>query len=67
MAAAVAAITAGFEGDEHIPKEAMFVIGAKSVMFSMGLPDKNVFLEGFAIRGHGVVPKVQLIIAEEVT
>ncbi len=34
-AADVAAITAGFDGAEHIPNGATFIIGAMSVIFAM--------------------------------
>ena len=66
-AAAVAEMTAGFEGDEHMPKEPMQVMGAKSLMFNSGLLDKDVILPGLAINGQGLVPKVHWIIADEVT
>ena len=66
-AAAVAEMTAGLEGDEHMPKEPMQVMGAKSLMFSSGLFDNIVILPGLAINGQGLVPKVHWIIADEVT
>jgi hypothetical protein len=67
MAAAVAEMTAGFMGDEHMPKDEILVPGAKSLIFSFGMFDKNTFREGFAINGHGAIPKEQVIIAPEVT
>ena len=66
-AAAVAEMTAGFDGDEHMPKEPIQVMGAKSLIFNKGLPDNDVILPGLAINGHGLVPKVHWIIADEVT
>ena len=67
MAAAVAEITAGLEGDEHMPKVEMLTPGAKSLTFNFGMFDKETILEGLAIKGQGLVPNEQLIIAEDVT
>ena len=66
-AAAVAAITAGLDGDEHMPKDPMQVIGVKSMIFNLARFDNLVILPGLAINGHGLVPKVHWIIAVEVT
>ena len=67
IAAAVAAITVGFVGAEHIPNDAMLTIGAKSVMFAFGLPDSSTVRAGSTTNGHGVSPKVHVIIAPVVT
>ena len=67
IAADVAAITAGLVGAEHIPNEAMLVIGKKSIMFARCMPAINTVLDGFTVKGHGIMPKVQVINADVTT
>jgi hypothetical protein len=64
MAAAVAAMTEGLVGAEHIPKEAIFVMGTKSLMFARCFPCKKMLREGFTTSGQGTKPKVQVINAD---
>lgn len=66
-AAEVAAMTAGFVGAEHIPKDDMLTIGAKSMMFPCCLPPIIIVRDGLTTNGHGTIPKVQVIIADVTT
>ena len=55
MAAAVAAITAGLAGQEHIPKDFMLIIGIASVIVPTGiLPIKTPF--GKKVSAEGATP-----------
>jgi hypothetical protein len=56
-AAAVAAATVGFEGDEHIPNDAMLSSGTKSMIVATGSPQINIGTFGGTTSGHGVIPK----------
>ncbi len=67
IAAAVAAITVGLVGAEHIPNDAMFVIGAKSIMLAFGLPFSITVRAGNTTSGQGVRPKEQVMVAPVVT
>ena len=67
IAAAVAAITVGLVGAEHIPNDAMLTIGAKSVMFAFGLPLSITVRAGSTVNGQGTSPKEQVIMAPVVT
>jgi hypothetical protein len=66
-AAAVAAATVGFAGDEHIPKGGIFIIGLLSIIFAAGLlPTSSLFL-GSTIKLLGATPKLHIIEAPIVT
>ena len=67
MAAAVAAITSGLVGAEHMPKEGMLTKGTKSVMFAFGRPDSKTVLTGSTDSGPGAIPKLQVNKAPAVT
>jgi hypothetical protein len=56
-AAAVAAATAGFAGDEHIPKGRMFTNGLLSMMFASGVPVSVRFC-GSTTNALGATPKL---------
>jgi len=56
-AAAVAAATAGFAGDIHIPNGATLTVGLLSKMFAACSPVMTR-AEGAAVKGDGVVPKL---------
>ena len=66
IAAAVAAATCGFDIDWHIPKGFMFTIGAKSIMFAIGI---FWFIGRIPTteKGDGAIPKLHLSIAPVVT
>ena len=65
-AAAVAAATAGFAGDMHIPKGGMFTIGLLSIMLAAGAPAAVLFV-GKTFKVLGVTPNEHVITAPEVT
>ncbi len=67
MAAAVAAMTSGLVGAEHMPNEGMLTKGMKSVMFAFGRPDNKTVLTGSTVSGPGAIPKLQDIMAPMVT
>ncbi len=67
IAAAVAAITVGLVGAEHMPNDAILMMGAKSVMLAFGLPLSITVRAGSTTSGQGVSPKVQVIMAPVVT
>lgn len=62
-AAAVAAATSGFEGDEHIPKVGMFTIGLLSIILAAGILLVITLLAGNTTNGAGATPNEQVIIA----
>ena len=66
-AAAVAAITAGFEGALHIPNVGMLTIGLKSIMFAAGWLFTITRLAGRTIRDAGATPKLHCIMAPMTT
>lgn len=66
IAAAVAAATVGFAIDWHIPKGLMFNIGAKSIMFAIGI-FCTIGLNPTTVRTEGAIPKLHCIIALFVT
>lgn len=57
-AAAVAAITAGFVGEEHIPNVIIFAKGLLSMIEAAGLLDTIVLAIGRTIIEDGATPKV---------
>jgi hypothetical protein len=57
-AAAVAAATVGFEGDEHIPNGGTFTIGLLSIMFAADGPPAIVRFCGKTMRVLGAAPKL---------
>jgi hypothetical protein len=61
-AAAVAAITIGFDGLEHMPNGGMFTIGAKSRMVAAGVP-VSAQLTGNTASVDGAAPKLHCITA----
>jgi hypothetical protein len=63
MAAAVAAATSGFEGDMHIPKGMMLVMGILSMMLASGISPVKTSLTGKTTSELGATPKVHIIIA----
>jgi hypothetical protein len=66
-AAIVAAITAGFEGEEHIPNGKMLTIGMKSIMFAAGMKFTNTRLAGRTIRDDWATPNMHFIVAPMTT
>ena len=58
-AAAVAAATCGFEGDEHIPKGGMFIPGAKSMIVPIGMFDARTVGAEDATKDEGAAPNEQ--------
>lgn len=66
-AAAVAAATCGFANDVHIPKGAIFAIGAASVIVAVGFPSLKTKGAFVAIKVDGAVPKVHMICAPLLT
>src|ERR671919_778450 len=61
-AAAVAAITAGFDGDEHMPKGMMFTSGLLSMMFASGVCVSTRFA-GNTTSVLGAAPKLHCNVA----
>ncbi len=61
-AAAVAAATAGFASDWHIPKGMIFFIGTLSMIVAAGMDD-TVFFSGVTIRVEGAIPNEQVHMA----
>ena len=61
-AAAVAAITVGFEGELHIPKGAIFTMGALSIIVAAGVPVLTMAV-GKTVSGVGAAPKLHCNIA----
>lgn len=61
-AAAVAAATAGFAGDEHMPNGIIFTIGLLSMMFASGGP-VIVRFSGSTTSELGAKPKLHWSIA----
>lgn len=61
-AAAVAAATVGFDGDEHMPNGRIFTIGLLSIMFASGTPVIVRFC-GKTIRVLGAKPKLHWSVA----
>jgi predicted DNA repair protein MutK len=66
-AAAVAAATCGFAGLMHMPNEAMFAIGAKSMMFAAGIFEQFTRFAGNTVSVEGATPKLQVRTAPETT
>jgi hypothetical protein len=62
IAAAVAAMTVGFDGLEHMPNGGTLTIGAKSMMVAAGAP-VSVRLTGKTANAAGAAPKLHCIIA----
>jgi len=62
-AAAVAAATVGFDGDEHIPNGSTFTIGLLSMMFAAGGPPAIVLFCGSTTSVLGAAPKLHCSIA----
>lgn len=65
--AAVAAITAGLVGAEHMPKGIMLFIGVKSIMVAAGMLPPLTRLVGRTIMVDGATPKVHINTAPLVT
>jgi hypothetical protein len=61
-AAAVAVITTGFVGAEHMPKGGMFTIGLLSMMVAAGVP-VSVLFSGSTTRVEGAAPKLHIMLA----
>ena len=61
-AAAVAAATCGFEGDEHIPKGGMFIPGAKSMIVPIGMFDARTVGAEEATKDEGAAPNEHVIV-----
>jgi hypothetical protein len=61
-AAAVAAITTGFDGLEHVPNGGTFTIGAKSMMVAAGVPVRTR-LAGSTASVDGAAPKLHCMSA----
>ena len=57
IAAAVAEATVGFAMDLHIPKGLMLSIGAKSIMFAIGM-FPFIGLSPTTVSGVGTIPKL---------
>jgi len=57
-AAAVAAITVGLVGLEHMPNGWILTIGTLSITFAAGLPPARTRLTGSTCNGDGVTPKL---------
>jgi hypothetical protein len=62
-AAAVAAATVGFDGDEHIPNGSTFTMGLLSIMFAAGGPPAIVLFCGNTTKLLGAAPKLHCSIA----
>src|ERR1700733_9392840 len=62
-AAAVAAATVGLEGDVHMPKGMIFVIGIWSMMLASGTSPVSTLFVGSTTSELGAIPKVHCIIA----
>lgn len=56
-AAAVAATTWGFDGDEHIPKDIIFFIGTLSIIVATGELQPKTLFSGVTVRDDGAAPK----------
>lgn len=67
MAAEVAAATAGFAMDMHMPKGGMFTMGLLSMMFAAGGPPHIVLFVGSTIKLLGATPNEHIIIAPATT
>jgi hypothetical protein len=65
-AAAVADMTVGFVGDLHTPKEAMLVMGAKSIVVAAGLLS-TITVPGSTLSGTGAAPMLHWIKAPVAT
>jgi hypothetical protein len=65
-AAAVAAATVGFDGDEHIPNGMMFTSGLLSMIFASGVL-VSTWLAGKTTRLLGAAPKLHWSIAPILT
>jgi hypothetical protein len=63
IAAAVAAATVGLEGDWHIPKGMMLVIGMWSMILASGIWLVNTLLVGRTTSELGAIPNEHCIIA----
>src|SRR5579871_50962 len=61
-AAAVAAATVGFDGEEHIPNGATLTMGLPSMILAAGVP-VSTRLAGSTTRLLGAAPKLHCIIA----
>lgn len=62
--AAVAAITTGFVGAEHMPNDAILAIGAKSMIVAAGNPPIITGTPfGTTVSGQGATPNVHISIA----
>lgn len=66
-AAAVAAATSGFAGLRHMPNDAMFSIGAKSMMVAAGISEHITPGAGSTVSVEGAAPKLQARTAPETT
>jgi len=66
-AAAVAAATAGFAGERHIPKGTIFTNGLKSIILAAGTPSAIVLFKGGTINVLGAMPCVHIVVAPMVT
>jgi hypothetical protein len=62
-AAVVAAATSGLEGDMHIPKGMILVIGMWSMMLASGIWFVNTLFVGRTTSELGAAPNVHCIIA----
>src|SRR5437762_11160660 len=62
-AAAVAAATVGFDGDEHIPNGGTFTIGLLSMMFAASGPPAIVRFCGNTTSVLGAAPKLHCSVA----
>ena len=65
-AAAVAAMNIGFPGQMHMPNGAMFMIGAKSMIFAASGPE-HVTIFGMAVNDDGAAPNGHARIAPVTT
>jgi len=60
-AAAVAAATTGFEGDMHIPKGMILVMGIWSMIFAAGISLVIILFVGSTTSELGATPNVHII------
>jgi hypothetical protein len=66
-AAAVAAATCGLARLRHMPNEAMFAIGAKSMMFAAGISEQVTPVTGKTVSVEGATPNEHMRTAPETT
>jgi hypothetical protein len=66
-AAAVAVITAGLVGLEHMPKGAMFSVGTKSMIVAAGILEQLTLRTGKTVSVEGAAPKLHARAAPDIT